>query len=220
MPGAWETHRQKLVLAATIHTEVTTIAWAMGLKRLQIPGDFIGATGMPYDMSRNHCVQQMLQGGYHYLYFHDSDVIAPADTIYRLMAWRQPIVSAMYCRRSPPHGVPVAIKNGKWLDQVPGPGEHPLVEVDFVGAGALLIHRSALERHLPDAPPHKPWFHWRVDEAGHCPPGQALSEDFTWCQRVRATGLKVLLDTSVRCLHVGYSQADLGSLQPLNNQVA
>lgn len=47
--GAWERRANKLVLAATIHTETTTIAWAAGLKRLQIPGAFLGMTGMPFD---------------------------------------------------------------------------------------------------------------------------------------------------------------------------
>lgn len=216
MPGAWEQRNEKLVLAATIHTENCTIAWALALRKLQIPGDFIAATGMPYDHGRNSCVQAMLNGPYQFLFFLDSDVICPPDTIHRLLRWQLPIVSGTYCRRSPPHGVPVAIKNGTWLADVPQPNA-PLVEVDFVGAGCLLVHRSVFERTYPDSPPGKPWFHWKVDLAGHVPNGEALSEDFEWNRKARNLGYKIVLDTSVRCLHVGLAQADLGSLLPLTH---
>lgn len=214
--GAWEVNNQKQVLVATLHVEQTTVAWAMGLRKLQIPGDMVGLTGMPFDHARNAAVQAMLQNGYQWIFFLDSDVIAPPDTIFRLLRWQQPIVSGMYCRRSPPHGVPVAIKNGTWLNQIPPP-ESPLVEVDFVGAGCLLVHRSVFERPYPDSPPYRPWFEWKVDMAGHVPPGESTSEDFSWCTKVRKMGYKVILDTSIRCLHVGLSQAELGSLLPLNN---
>lgn len=214
--GAWEQRNQKLVLAATIHTEVTTIAWAAALRKMHLPGDFACFTGMPYDHARNAAVQCMLNGPYQWLFFLDSDCITPPDVIPRLMRWSLPIVSGMYCRRSPPHGVPVAIKNGTWLQHVP-PDNTPLVEVDFVGAGCLLVHRSVFEKPYPESPPGKPWFHWKVDQAGYLPPGEALSEDFEWNRKVRNMGYKVMLDTSVKCLHVGYSQVSLGLMEPLNH---
>jgi hypothetical protein len=214
--GAWELRGRKQVLAAAIHTETTTIAWAMGLRKLQSPGDFVAVTGMPYDHARNACVQQMLQGGYEWLFFLDSDVICPPETIHRLMHWGQPVVSGTYFRRSPPHGVAVAIKNGQWVSQMP-PENTPLMEVDFVGAGCLLAHRSVFERHYPESPPGKPWFHWKVDQAGHVPAGEALSEDFEWNRKIRNMGYKILLDTGIKCLHVGLAQAGHGSLAPLSH---
>lgn len=211
--GSWEIAEQNKVMCAILHTEVTTLAWAFGLRNLMIPGPIVPLAGMPYDHARNEAVRIFLGNGlFQYLFFLDSDVVAPPDTIYRLLAHNQPIVSGMYCRRSPPHGLPVAIKNGSWVTNfVPG----SVLDVDLVGAGCLLIHRSVLEKVPPQHPCH-PWFWWKVDMASQVPQGEGVSEDFSWCQHVRKHGYKVLLDTGVRCRHVGYAEAELGSLNPLN----
>jgi len=120
----------------------------------------------------------------------------------------------MYCRRSPPHAVPVMIKNGQWVTQF-APGA--VVDVDLVGAGCLLVHRSVLES-LPPSDPNrgKRWFDWRVDMQHLLPPGEAMSEDFTFCLNARKHGYKILVDTSIRCRHVGLAEADLGTFVPCN----
>jgi hypothetical protein len=83
-----------------------------------------------------------------------------------------------------------------------------LVEVDFVGAGCLLIHRRVLEQ-LP-----KPWFEWEIGKEVEKGRG-ALSEDFSFCLRAKRARFKVHLDTSVRCEHVGLGQASSdGSFKP------
>ena len=221
MPGAWEIRDQQSVLCYTIHTDTTTVAWAYGLRNLIVPGPVLGVAGMPYDHARNVACQQCLQGGFEWIFSLDSDVIVPRDAVLRLLAHKQPFISALYCRRSPPHGVPVMIKDGQWVTQF---RDGALVEVDLVGAGALLMHRSILER-LPPQRPGKPWFDWRVDMQGIkgpdgallYQPGECLSEDFTLCQAVRRyLGVKVLVDTSIKCRHVGYSQAVFGGFEPLD----
>jgi len=145
----------------------------------------------------------------------DSDVIPPHDAVLRLLAHKLPIVSGMYCRRSPPHGVPVMIKDGKWItDFKPG----SLIEVDVVGAGCLLISCDVL-RALP---PQRPecgahWFDWRVDMQGILPPGECLSEDFTFNTHCRKHGYKTYVDTSILCRHVGTAQATYGKFEPLES---
>lgn len=217
MACCWDVINKPAVFCGILHVETTTIRWAMGLRALQFPGPHhIGLyTGLPFDHARNRAVQDMLSNpDFDYLFFLDSDVVPPHDAIPRLLKHRLPIVSGVYCRRSYPHGLVVAQKNGDWVRKLPGKGKDPLVEVDVVGAGCLLVHRSVFET-VPPQRPAKPWFDWRADMVGMEGVPPPLSEDFTWCVHVRQHGHHIMLDTSVRCLHIGHAQADLNSLEPL-----
>lgn len=220
MATAWEIKQANKVLVATLHVDNVTLAWSCGFRNLIIPGrddlrrfnPFLPLSGMPFDHARNAAVQACLNVGAEFLFFLDSDVIPPKDTIVRLLKHELPVVSALYCRRSPPHAVPVMIK-GTWVTDFP---MGKLIEVELVGSGALLIHRSVFER-MPHQRPGKPWFDWRVDQAGIMPPQECLSEDFTWCKAIREKlGIKIMVDTSIRCRHVGLAEADFGTFVPLN----
>lgn len=220
MVASWEIKAQRKVLVYTLHTELVPIAWAAGFRNLVIPGSYTFVTGMPFDHARNHAVQQFLASPFEWLLSLDSDVVAPPDTILRLLAHNQPIISGMYCRRSPPHSVPVAIKNGQWLNGFQ-PGT--VQEVDLVGAGCLLVHRSVFEKVPPTRPDgSKRWYDWRVDCKGLnlFPEESCLSEDFTWCVHVRKFGYKVLMDTSIACKHVGLFETGLGTARPLDHNPA
>lgn len=215
MAGAWELQQQNLVTTCILHVEQVTFYWAMGFRRLLIPGpEPIGITGMPFDHARNVGAQKALENGSKYVLMLDSDVIPPADAVLRLIRHNLPVVSGMYCRRSPPHGVPVMMRKHQWVTEIPKPGQNPLVEVDFVGAGCLLIHTDVL-RNMPPQRPGKPWFDWRVDMQGHLPVTECLSEDFSWCKYVREKmNLPIVVDSSIRCLHIGAAEADYQTYAP------
>lgn len=219
MPGIWEIRQANSVAVCILHTDTTTIAWSFGLRNLIIPGrdelrrfnPFIPLAGMPYDNARNNGTEASLRLGAEWVFHYDSDVVPPRDAILRLMRHNLPIVSGMYCRRSPPHAVPVMIRQGQWVtDFIPG----SMVEVDMVGAGCLLLHRSFLE-NIPPQRPGKRWFDWRVDMAGHVPKDvDCTSEDFTLCNHARRHGYKIMVDTSIVCRHIGYAEAGLGEFKP------
>ncbi len=216
---SWEIKEANQVLCGILHVDTTSIAWALGLRNLQIPGSISVVSGQPYDMARNTICRQALDNGFDYVFFLDSDVIPPRDTIQRLLRWRLPLVSGMYCRRSPPHAIPVMLRDGQWVTQIPdlnNPNVSPLVEVHLVGAGCMLIHRSVLEKFLTKpGRPGRPWFDWKVDLAGLVPPGEALSEDFVFDYRARNEfGYKIFVDTSIQCKHVGLAQATYGQFVP------
>lgn len=214
VPGAWELREQQRVLCGILHVETTSVAWALALRNLDIPGPIIPLTGMPFDHARNSAVQHMLSGPFQWMFFLDSDVAPPRDAVRRLLAHRQPIVSGLYARRSPPEGIPVMLKDGKWIrDYQP----NALVEMDLVGAGCLLVHREVFEKVPPQRPGH-PWFDWRVNMAGHLPPGECLSEDFTWNAWVRKHGYRILVDTSIVCRHIGMAEATPGQFKPLDTR--
>jgi len=211
MPGSWE--QMNSVLGYVLHTETTSVAWAFGLRNLQIPGPIIPLAGMPFDHARNAAAKMMLDQGFEWLFSLDSDVIAPNDAVLRLLAHKQPFISGLYHRRSPPHSVGVMIRNGQWVTNYQ---RGKIIEVDLVGAGCLLIHRSVVESFFrqPIAPGH-PMFSWQVDMQGILPPGECLSEDFTTCLEWRRRGGKVLVDTSICCRHVGNFQTGDGTAVPL-----
>lgn len=243
MPGIWEIEQANQVLVGILHTDVVTMHWAFGLRNLIIPGredlrmwePFLPVTGMPYDHARNTIVAAALTRLYcKYVFFLDSDVVAPKDTILRLMAHNLPICSGLYFRRSPPHAVPVMIKNGGWYVNYP---RGQMFDVELVGAGCLLVKTEVFQK-LPPMPPHthikdektgqvkvvssrgKPWFDWRVDQSGLVPPGRNLSEDFAWNLHCRENGYKIVVDSSILCKHVGYAEAGDGTFNPAEVRVS
>lgn len=205
------------VLVGVLHTEVTTIAWALGLRKLQLPpGSIIyPVAGMPFDHARNHICQVSLDGGFDYCFHLDSDVIPPPDAVAKLLRHQAPIISGVYHRRSPPHGIPVMLKDGQWLQRVP---KNKIIDVHLVGAGCMLISTDLL-RATPAVQPtmgHH-WFSWQSDlPKDEKNPGWEMSEDFVFCRWLRERmQIPILVDTSVRCKHVGYSEAEEHSLIPL-----
>jgi len=212
MPGAWEL--PKTVVCGILHTEIVTMAWALGLKNLQIPGPIVPVAGVPFDHARNKLCMIALEHGADFVFHYDSDVVAPHDTIFRLMRHNLPIVSGVYCRRAHPQGIPVMLRNGQWITEFPS---NALIEVDLVGAGCLLIRRDVLEKLPPqDKKRGKHWFDWKVDckGTGIAPDDECASEDFTLCRHASKHGFKVMVDTSIICRHIGLGEAGLGTFKP------
>lgn len=216
--GAWEIKAGNRMVLGILHTEQTTFAWSMFFRRLAIPGAIFPVTGAPFDHARNACCQKALEMGVEWLGFLDSDVCPPHDAFLRLMSRGQPVISGVYHRRSPPHGYPVAQKTGPngirtWLQELPKSG---LMEVEVVGAGLLLIHRSVLEKVAQNPiHPAKKWFFWGVDQQGLVPPEYGQSEDFSFNSHCRKLGIPVMLDCSVRAKHIGLAEYDYGSCKPV-----
>lgn len=82
----------------------------------------------------------------------------------------------------------------------------------------MLIRRDVLEKCPPQRKDQgKHWFDWRVDMQGISPPGECLSEDFTFCKHVKQTlGVKTIVDTSIMCRHIGYAQTTYSNMAPLD----
>ena len=96
-----------------------------------------------------------------------------------------------------------------------------LIEILYAGAGFLHIRREVYLtiqklQHLPMCnerfrSPMIPFFHSMVHpiEDGHW----YLAEDYAFCQRARASGFKIMADTTIRLWHVGsqsYGWEDAG----------
>ena len=204
---AWE--REVATIIAIPHTMYTTVVWAHHLRQLQVPTVHYlhYARGMPIDVARNRFVKELLKSvDTEYLFFLDSDVLPGPDALVRLMSHKRRIVSGLYYRRVPPIHPTAYIydEKEKGFKVIKDPGEVGLVEVDAVGLGCCLIHRSVFEQLNP------PWFKWTKERPYVLKEGEPeVSEDLYFFYRVRKElGEKVYLDTTVRCGHVTIAVID------------
>jgi len=217
MAGSWELIKLNRVLCCILTRESVTTTWALGFKNLQIPGTFCTLSGMPFDHARNTGCQKLLELDWEWLFFLDDDVICPPDTIHRLISHQQPIVSGVYNRRNLPL-VPVMLRWNKdkfeWVSEYE---KDKLIEVDLVGAGCLLIHRSVVESMQPLSNRCR-WFEWRCDRTD-LEAVEKTSEDFTFCTHAKKHGFKIMVDTSIHCRHIGYAESRCdGTFVPLEQK--
>lgn len=193
---AW-IRRTPEILIAIPHTGHVSTEWALAFRQLQInrPHLYSFNRGVPIDRARNMLVETMLEKGCDWIFFLDSDVICPPDTVERLLAHKQPIISALYYRRYPPYNPAMWVKSpqpteqGKYTPIMEFP-KGQIVEADVIGLGACLIHRRVFEKL------EKPWFKWTEGwEKG------GVSEDFYFCEKAKQAGFRILVDTSILCKH-------------------
>jgi GT2 family glycosyltransferase len=211
MSGAWE-RESPSVLLAILTREIVTTKWAASFRNLALPGTsgITFRSGAPFDVARNSACEDALRLGFQWVMFLDDDVIAPPDTFARLVRHERDVVSGLYYRRHEPI-CPVAMAlddkgQPQWVTSWSPPDS--LLEVDFVGAGCLLIHRRVLERMA------RPWFEWEIGKKDPVQGRTALSEDFSFCRRAKEVGFKIHLDTSIHCEHVGLGQSGDGNFKP------
>jgi hypothetical protein len=164
---------------------------------------------------RNVAVKEFLADEFQpdYLWFLDSDVVAPVQAGPRLLSAQKDIVSGLYVQKHFPH-VPEAYR---WEDQAylpvapeiasalrsaevgmqPGMvGHNPLLmRVDGVGAGCLLIHRRVLER---------------LGKGCFGPTESGMGEDLWFCKQAQEAGFDIWLDFGVICGHLALRPVTAG----------
>ncbi len=74
----------------------------------------------------------------------------------------------------------------KWLDDLP----QELIDVDFCGVPVAIIHRRCFEAIQP------PWF------ADLDPQGVRITHDVYFCQKLKAAGIPIKVDGTIRCGHL------------------
>jgi hypothetical protein len=83
----------------------------------------------------------------------------------------------------------------KLLAQNDVTSDDPLLEVEGVGAGFLMVSRDLLEKMATEYEPPMAWFWEPIQDGKH------VGEDFGFCQRVRELGEKVWVDLRVQLSH-------------------
>jgi 2-polyprenyl-3-methyl-5-hydroxy-6-metoxy-1,4-benzoquinol methylase len=165
--------------------------------------------------SINDGIHQALLHGAEWLFLMDVDQTFPVNTIPRLLDTARrhdaKVISVLYHLGRAPCG-PVAgwIKevNGEdayvnsngasWRDSYAPLGKG-VIEVDWVGSGGLLIHRSVLQEI--GWPPF-------LDEWAPGMSFRKVGHDVTFSERVKAAGFKIYVDTSINSAHGKFQYFD------------
>lgn len=159
----------------------------------------------PVDANRNKMVKDFLDNEQNeWMLMVDNDVVPPGDVL-KMVDYGESVVSATVTikKEGVPH--PVIVKerdDGKLrritLDEFNEEvTEDGLVDVDGVGTGCLLVHRSIFEEMQP------PWFKFMYNEDGTL----KLGEDFYFAQKLREKGEDVYVSSEHVCSH--YRKTDL-----------
>lgn len=140
----------------------------------------------------NAVTEQALSDGSTHLLVMGDDHVIPRDLLTRLVAHDVPIVAPLCVMRQPPYRATIFMrKAGQGYDfrQLTG-GRQGLVEVEACGNAGMLIHRDVLVK-MPE-----PWW-----EAGKIDPAK-LMEDVYFCQKARALGFSIYVDTTLGLGHL------------------
>ena len=155
---------------------------------------FLEIRGLSLTTSRTKLVMEALKTTAQYFFFLDDDLIGPDDALLTMLGYQLPIVSGLYMakKRKEERGL------AAWMKvQDDPPGYLPIdpkqngrfAQVDVIGLGCCLLHRSIFERLS------QPWFEWKVD---------GVSEDFYLFDKVSSElGIKPMLDMELGFSHIG-----------------
>lgn len=193
--------------------------WLSTADILRQVGDYATAGACYIDWTRNLLVDKFMQSDKEWSLWIDDDTMVPGDAIDKLKAHNKTFVSGLYLKKAPPHQ-PCAWHNDPETGSIAfltkfKRGE--LVEVDGVGLGCSLIHRSVYEdikkTHVIR---HFSWRRWpvlKVREKGEVDdpmnPGYHFSypfffawEDVYFCDKAKEAGVKIYLAADVECVHL------------------
>lgn len=149
----------------------------------------------------------------------DADTGFTVDHVRQLVAHDLDIVSGAYLHK---HDASRIVAG--WFGEVEGisqmkervsPDRTGLFEVDWVGAGFLLLKREALETM------DYPWFTseevYYESDLGPC--AQIVSDDLGFCMKARRGGKKIMLDADCRVDHVPHPNEQVGTLHGAINDL-
>jgi hypothetical protein len=185
------------------HTGTVSMRWAVRLAELEIPpASIVSKSTGALDLAREETVQDALEVDPEWILFLDSDIIPPKDVFQKLTRHGVPIVSGLYYIDNPD-----GVHPGVWrLDEnnspaIAGIDREGLINVDAIGFGCVLVHRSVIDDIEP------PWFRWTKGfddhpwDLQHQGEHPGISEDFYFCHKAQEAGYDIYLDTTVKCMH-------------------
>lgn len=118
----------------------------------------------------------------------DSDVLVFPDSLVKLMEADKDIVSGVIVGKQEPYEILVANKDekGRYVPVTSLPSKR-VIEADAVGFGFILIKTSVFDKIEP------PYFVM----------GDVIGEDYYFCEKAKAAGIDVWVDTGCNLGHVG-----------------
>lgn len=160
--------------------------------------------------ARSFLASNALKEGYGAVMWIDSDIVFNPDDVLKLWKHNLPIVGGIYAKKVIPavFAMMPLPNDGHFVFGKDG----GLKEVQRLGTGFLMIRRQVFERvaqhyRMPMCGGKKdkhflPYFDHLVmpDANGEL---NHLSEDYSFCERARAAGFKIMADTTIRLGHLG-----------------
>lgn len=142
--------------------------------------------------ARNALVRAALEQGSDYICFIDADMTFPENIIHRLYYNSKDICGVLYKGRLKPHPYNIFNWNKEKTAMVQvknswKPPEAKLIEMDAVGTGVMLIKNKVFKELK------RPYFFYEADR----------SEDIMFCQSCREKNIKIYVDTTLKCGHIG-----------------
>lgn len=162
-------------------------------------------------VARNALVQQFLQTDCTDLLFIDSDVVAGAGDVMRLLAQSQDkdVAAGLYPRRAMDKNFFVDIPKDENGDMI---FDGSMLKVNRIGTGFMLIKRHVFEKLIAD---HPEWEYETKPEEGSKAyavfdfanvNGRYTGEDYLFCDRARAAGFEIWVDVEISLPHIGQEE--------------
>lgn len=195
----------KKTLIAVPCMEHVPVAFCQSLAQLQKVGEcsLCMLSGSLVYTSRNNLALSAIQAEADYVFWLDSDMVFPSDTLVRMFKVLEEnnldILTGLYFRRVPPYS-PVLYErlelDGEACDYAEFktlPDE--LFEVGACGFGCVLMKSDV-------------FFDVQAKFGNMFAPIGNNGEDVAFCWRARECGYKIFCDPEIICGHVGYSIVD------------
>lgn len=160
--------------------------------------------------ARNKLVSRFLCSEHTDMVFIDSDLSWIESDFLKLLSYDVPFLAGVYQRKSSER-VDFTVKFGSTIVNEP----NGLLEVERVGTGFMRIRRDCLEALMSCRPdlrlkdrenPTNTTLYALFDTS--IVDGRFVGEDFTFCDRLRASGGKVLIDPNLNFSHFGTKAFD------------
>lgn len=163
---------------------------------LEVGVKFVGNTLI--HQAREDFIEYALEEDFNYVLFLDSDMTFPSDVIEQLIKHQVDVISGLYFMRILPHYPTAYIwkeEKGQFGFAPLNSFHYELMEIDACGCGCLLINLNIFKSGKIE----KPYFAPIPSNSGKT----VLSEDLAFCKKLTDAGYKIILNTNVRCGHVG-----------------
>jgi len=205
---------KKLMIAVPM-MDTVPVEFFIGFEALNKPDNtalMVSRSSLVYN-ARNWLYNQAKKGGYDTIFWLDSDVVPPSDTIERLAQLMElsgsPMVSGLYISRKEPL-FPVIAKELEWdmgsdlkikhsvKEYKDYPKDGPF-QVAGCGMGCCLMKTSLIDEVFEKY------------EMNPFDPFPFMGEDYSFCVRVNSLGHQIWCDSRIKCGHVGvhvYNEED------------
>jgi len=222
---AWHPFHQRVFICTPLVIKEVDFKWALALRKLILPPytKITSHTGFTIDLCREFLIENIFdlrpQERPSHIFFLDSDVVVPPDTLIRLLRHQKPFVSGLYFAKKRGELQPAAWRRrpfelGKELLKPEFEKQRLLTEEDFlalredlkglqevdvIGLGCALIEFWIFEKI------ERPWFAFNLGRyyKGKFIDDFRVSEDFYFCLKVNKTlGIKPIVDFDLRTEHL------------------